>query len=92
MLCNRYVNIVRYWVKILESNGNEYVKKVYNMMLNDLVRRPYKINWASLVRDTLNNLGFQYVWLAQTIGNAKIFLSVLNKEYTTHLFKHGKPD
>ena len=28
----RYINIVKYWVKILHSDDNKYIRKVYNML------------------------------------------------------------
>ena len=79
MLCNRQVNIVRYWIKILESDERKYVKRIYNMMINDLIDSPNKLNWASLLRDTLCNLGFRDVWLAQSVGNSKLFLSIFKQ-------------
>ena len=48
-------------------------------MRNDLNNFPNKVNWASLLRDTLCNLGFRDVWLAQSIGNPKVFLSIFKQ-------------
>ena len=39
------------------------------MLLNDIERYPNKINWTSLVRDTLFHLGFNNVWHAESVGN-----------------------
>jgi hypothetical protein len=36
------VNVVRYWFKIIESDENKYIKKVYCLMLNDLDMHPQK--------------------------------------------------
>jgi len=27
-----YINIVKYWVKILHTDDNKYIRKVYNML------------------------------------------------------------
>ena len=29
-----------YWFKVISSEENEYIKQVYNMMLNDLTLQP----------------------------------------------------
>ena len=47
------------------------------MLLNDIERYPNKVNWASLIRDELYNLGFNNVWQAQSVGNINKFLSIL---------------
>ena len=47
------------------------------MLLNDIGCYPNKVNWASLIRDELYNLGFNNVWQAQSVGNINKFLSIL---------------
>jgi len=37
------------------------------------------VNWASKVKGLLSKLGFYEVWLAQGVGNYKLFLSKLNQ-------------
>ena len=48
-------------------------------MLTDINDRPNIQNWASLVRNTLSNLGFFNVWIAQGVGDVNIFLSVIKQ-------------
>ena len=48
-------------------------------MLTDINDKPNIQNWASLVRNTLSNLGFFNVWIAQGVGDVNIFLSVIKQ-------------
>ena len=48
-------------------------------MLTDINDRPNIQNWASLVRNTLSNLGVFNVWIAQGVGDVNIFLSVIKQ-------------
>ena len=79
MLCNRQLVIYKYWFKILESKDSKYVKKVYNMLLKDSDDYPNKKNWVTLLRDTLGNLGFHEVWLAQGVGQKSVFIALLKQ-------------
>ena len=65
----RYVNIIKYWFKILYSDEKKYIKRLYNVMLRDLDFQPDKENWASLVRQLFSRLGFMDVWVAQGVGS-----------------------
>ena len=46
----RYINIVKFWLKILYADQQKYIKCIYNMMLTDIELRPNKQNWASRLR------------------------------------------
>ena len=39
-----YINIVKYWVKILHTDDYKYIRKVYNMLKNDMEVYPNKPN------------------------------------------------
>ena len=71
--------IIRYWLKVIHAEEHKYIKKIYNVMLTDINDRPNIQNWASLVRNTLSNLGFFNVWIAQGVGDVNIFLSVIKQ-------------
>ena len=45
-------------------------------MLDDMWRFPRITNWACLVRNLLQNLGFGDVWMYQGVGDDKQFLSI----------------
>ena len=65
--------IIKYWLKIFASNETKYIRYIYNMELEDMVRMPDKDNWASLVKKLLKSVGFNEVWLAQGVGNVNLF-------------------
>ncbi len=52
----------------------KHVKCIYKMMLNDMTARPNKINWASLVCNLFNELGFGYAWFAHGVGEINKFM------------------
>ena len=51
----------------------------YDCLFSYLERYPNKINWASQVRNLLSELGFNEVWLNQSVSNPKIFLSLVKQ-------------
>ena len=46
----RYFIIIKYWLKIVNSEENKMIKHVYNQMLLDLELDNRRVNWASLVK------------------------------------------
>ena len=74
----RYYNIIKYWTKILTSNDNKYITKVYKMMKHEAEENQC-VNWCAMLRNLLGNLGFNYVWISQTLGNKKLFLAVVKQ-------------
>lgn len=72
----RYFIIVKFWLKIVYSDEQKYVKRTYNMMLNDIDLHPNKQNWASTIKHLLSRLGFLEVWNAQGVGNINNFLHI----------------
>ena len=78
----RYMNIIKYWLKVTSSPNHKFIKATYDLLLNDLNDFPNKTNWASQVRDTLFNLGFNEVWYNQSVGNEAIFLFTLKQRLT----------
>ena len=80
----RLFNIIKYWFKVTCSSDTKYVRIVYNMMLDDLQRRPTTQNWASSVRFLLQSLGFNNVWHFQGVGDKNVFLSAVKQRLTDH--------
>ena len=68
-----FIMIFNYWFKILESEPIKYIKYAYNLMLTSVENKPDCVNWASMLRDLLSNLGFYEVWLNQGIKNKNMF-------------------
>ncbi len=57
-------------------------------MLNDIIERPNKPNWASHVKHLLSELGFHEVWLAQGVGNKQAFLAVVKQRLTDNFIQN----
>ena len=72
-LC-RINSIIRFWFKIIECPFEKYIKIVYNKLYENLDRYPNKKSWAKSVKNILENLGFNDVWLHQGVGNKNHFL------------------
>jgi len=45
-----YLNIIKYWIKILQSDEIKYIKKVYCMLYQDMLDNPNKTNLCLLLR------------------------------------------
>ena len=59
---DRYVRIVKYWLKIVKSDyANCIVKSVYTDLFNDVINNENTINWVSQVRGLLQRSGFHDV-------------------------------
>ncbi|XP_045180152.2 uncharacterized protein LOC123539573 isoform X1 [Mercenaria mercenaria] len=54
---NRYVRIVKYWLKLCQSNN---IITIVNFELNDSAVG--KVNWFTHVKDLLSKYGFLYKW------------------------------
>ena len=72
----RYINIIKFWIKVTHTEEQRYIKLTYNMMLRDLELHPNKQNWASMVKHLLSRLGFLEVWNAQGTGDISNFLAI----------------
>lgn len=59
MLIQRKINIIRYWLKILKSDDNKLIKKLYMMLKNDTNNgNNYgNLNWTEHVKQILDELG-----------------------------------
>ena len=84
----RYLLIIKYWFKILNSHETKYIKLVYKLMLSDIEAHPNVTNWASLVRDILLSLGFYEVWLQQGVGNSSKFISLFKQRLNDNFIQN----
>lgn len=84
----RYLLIIKYWFKILNSHEIKYIKLVYKLMLSDIEVNPNVTNWASLVRDILVSLGFNEVWLQQGVGNYSRFISLFKQRLNDNFIQN----
>ena len=64
LFLDRYVRIVKYWLKIAKSDYNNcIVKSVYVTLTEGLEKNENIVNWASKVKTLLQRTGFYDVWL-----------------------------
>jgi len=68
----RKIRIVKYWVKILETN-NCVVNTLYDVMFFCKHEILNKCNWLCQVRKLLLSLGFGEVWVSQCVNNSTYF-------------------
>ena len=66
----RKLGILKYWLKVIEI-GDALVRNVNDFLYEDASNgRMYNgLNWAYQVKNTLDSLGFAYVWNNQAVGN-----------------------
>ena len=64
----RKINMIKYWIKILQQNGTSLLKNIYLMLKNDTdLNINYNgQNWASQIKLILQEHGFEYVWRQQS--------------------------
>ena len=63
----RKINIIKCWIKILNQNDSSLVKQVYLMLREDAENHHNYNgkNWASQIKDMLQQHGLGYVWQQQ---------------------------
>ena len=80
--------IIKYWFKVVYADERKYISQIYKVMLNDIRDNQNIKNWASLVKNTLANLGFLDVWLAQGVGDVSKFLTLLKQRLSDHFLQN----
>ena len=44
----RVINVIKYWLKVVQLDDTNYVKIVYNVMCRDLAIKPNSTSWANI--------------------------------------------
>ena len=78
----RAISVIKYWLKIAQSNETKYIKIVYNVMCTDIEIKPNAMSWAKSVMYLLQSLGFNEVWINQGVGDVDIFLNLVKQRLT----------
>ena len=66
----RKINMIKYWIKILNSDESSILRKVYNMLKND-ANNGYnynKQNWAYQIKLLLENIGYANLYKSERTG------------------------
>ena len=88
----RHFNIIKYWLKLLNSRDNLYINVVYKIMLKDMLIYPEKKNWASVVKNLLSSLGFYEAWLHQGVGDESLFLNQVKQRLRDTFVQNWQSD
>ncbi|XP_053375235.1 uncharacterized protein LOC128547230 [Mercenaria mercenaria] len=67
---NRYVRIIKYWLKVVKSD-NIFIQSLYYSLVSDIEMG--RTNWASNVKHLLDSYGFSYVWINPDIVDLNTF-------------------
>ncbi|MCG8035193.1 MAG: hypothetical protein JAZ03_23855 [Candidatus Thiodiazotropha taylori] len=88
---SRYVRIVKYWCKVLNSD-NIIIKKLYEQGLRDC-ENGY-INWVGSVKKILNEYGFSFVFTDNSNVDLSNFQNIFKQRVTDCFIQewHGKVD
>ncbi|MCG8044707.1 MAG: endonuclease/exonuclease/phosphatase family protein [Candidatus Thiodiazotropha taylori] len=65
---------VKYWVKLTQMPNHRYPRQCY-LMLRSLTEAG-RMTWATHIKTLLFEHGFGYVWIADSVGNNRAFISV----------------
>ena len=84
----RFLSIMRYWFKILNCDNTKIIKQIYNTMLEDMQLHPEISSWAKSVKQLLESLGFNHVWLSQGVGDVTRFMSIFKVRISDHFIQN----
>ena len=87
LIVQRYIRIVKYWLKFLNIKQTRLTKVSYNVQFNAPTNNHAKVNWVSKVRNLLCSCGFGEAWYNQGVGDVNLFL-VLFKQRAIDLYLH----
>ena len=84
---NRYIRIVKYWLKITSSEDLKSCKIIYEVLKTDAVLYPHKVSWVTLLQHLLSPLGFYAVWLAQGVGKVILLFMFSNNACVITMYR-----
>jgi len=85
LLSFRSYHVIKYWLKIVHMKCTKYVKIVYNLLYNDIDVNNNTRSWVLLVRELLQYLGFNHVWMQQNVGDDSMLLKDVKQRLETVL-------
>ena len=72
----RVVNVIRYWLNIVQLGNTKFARKMYSLMYRTLDNNPTHMSWARNVKTLLQSTHLYEAWVNQGVGNVNV-LSVL---------------
>ena len=79
---------MRYWFKILNCDDTKIIKQIYNMMLEDMQLQPERPSRTKSVKQFLESLGFNNVWLSQGVGDKTRFTTSFKEQISDHFIQN----
>ena len=80
---DRYVRMVKYWLKVISSTNTSLIHVVYKHLKDDIENDANVNNWASKIKHILESNGFGYIWLQQCINTSDdSFIRILKQRLT----------
>ena len=71
--------IIKFWIKILHTNENKYIRKIYNTLYTDILSNHTRQNWCSKLKNIGSSLGLHDAWYVQTVGDSTLILSLVKQ-------------
>ena len=68
----RVVNVIRYWLNIVQLDNTKFVKEMYSLMYRNIDNTPTHMSWASNVKTILQSIGLYEDWVNQGVGNVNV--------------------
>ena len=91
-IIERHLRILKYWTKIISRKLNPLVCSMYRFMYQKCEMQRKVVNWASLVKKLLNDLGLSQVWQQQSCGDTNLFLKICKQRLRHHFLQSWVSD
>ena len=64
LIINRYIRIIKYWLKLFhKKNNNCLLSSLINMQITEIKENKHSKNWSKNVKNLLETTGFCEIWL-----------------------------
>lgn len=68
---NIKIRMLNYWFSVVNGKQNKLSYLVYKSMLNDSEINMYTYKWINYIKETLQSVGRNDIWISQQVNNAK---------------------
>ena len=75
----RQIRIFKFWVKIIKSKDNSFIKQMYYELVACSIIYPNSKTWVTLLKEMLCKYGLGYYWANQFLINPAIFVNVFKQ-------------
>ena len=64
------------------------MKQIYNMMFEDMQLHPERLSWAKSVKQLLESLDLNHLWLSQGVGYVSRFMNIFKERISDHFIQN----